>query len=561
MILQLRQIQNELARTLIDEIDISDMKNKSEQDLEKIRLSRSYAAYSLISLASAEIDVAIQAIVDGYEDNGIDAIFYDEYENILWIVQSKWISSGRGEPSTGDTNKFIRGIKHLIDFDFSKFNEKINKQKENIEKALENPNLKIKIVLAYSGTKLGKDNQNIIEEFIAENNEISELFFFECFSLSQAHKALSGSLNKSIDTEFILTHWGQNEEPYKAIYGQINAEYLAELWSNHKEDLFAKNIRSFIGFSDVNEGIKDTLSNNPKSFFYFNNGVTVLCNRIQKTPRGGADKSVGTFHCEGLSIVNGAQTVGTIGNSYAQNKKQICEAKVFVKLISLENCSSEFSLSITKATNTQNKVENRDFIALDDLQNRLKKEFALDGINYYYKRSDKQYELDEHNCDFEEAIIALACASEEIKYSIYAKDKVGRLWKDLSKPPYTELFHSKIRSQEIWRIIKISRALDQKISQLSQNCTNNKKAIYVHGKKFLLHLLFVYIGKNNLLIDDDAFENYFNKELGSLIDDVIYHTAKIVNEKSRNNGGIYHFFRKSDNHKQLKQEILREYPV
>lgn len=247
---------------------------------------------------------------------------------------------------------------------------------------------------------------------------------------------------------------------------------------------------------------------------------------------------------------------------YAQNKEQICEAKVFIKIISLENCPPEFSLDITKATNPQNKVENRDFIALDDLQNRLKREFALDGINYHYKRSDKQYELDEHNCDFEEAIIALACASEEIKYSIYAKDKVGKLWEDLSKPPYTDLFHSKIKAQELWRMIKISRALDQKIPQLLSNCTDNKKAIYVHGKKFILHMLFVYIGKNNLLINDDSFEDYYNNELDSTIDKIIYHTVKIVNEKSKNNGGAtYHFFRKSDNHKQLKQEILRKHPV
>lgn len=492
MVVQLRQVKNQLERTLINEIDVSDMNNRSENDLRKIKLSRSYAVYSLMSLSSAEVNAAMQAVVDGYQDNGIDAIYYDEYEHTFWIVQSKWIEKGKGEPSTGDTNKFIRGIKHLIDFNFSKFNDKVKGMKDVIETALEDPKLKIYIVLAYSGTKLGKDNQDIIDEFISENNEVSELFFFKSFSLSEAHRALSGSLDKSIDTEFILTHWGQNEEPYKAIYGQISAKDLSDLWNLHKEDLFAKNIRSFVGLSDVNEGIKQTLQNNPENFFYFNNGVTILCDRIQKTARGGGGKSLGTFHCEGISIVNGAQTVGTIGNSCIQNE-QCTQVKVFIKLISLENCSPEFSLSITKATNTQNKVENRDFIALDDLQNRLKREFALDGINYYYKRSDKQYERDEHNCDFEEAIVALACASKEIKYSIYAKDKVGKLWEDLTKPPYTKLFHDKITAQELWRMILISRSLERELNQRSNTCSDTKKAIYVHGKRFILHMLFTYI--------------------------------------------------------------------
>ena len=39
MIVQLRHIKNELEKTLTDKIDTSDMKNKSEDDLKKIRLT------------------------------------------------------------------------------------------------------------------------------------------------------------------------------------------------------------------------------------------------------------------------------------------------------------------------------------------------------------------------------------------------------------------------------------------------------------------------------------------------------------------------------------------
>ncbi|PSM46655.1 abortive phage infection protein, partial [Chroococcidiopsis sp. CCALA 051] len=474
MVLQLRQVKNQLTRTLTQLIDLSDMSNKSQDDREKIRLSRSYAAYSLISLASVETNIALDAIVDGYKDNGIDAIFYDEDENILWLAQAKWINSGKGEPDTGEVNKFVRGIRHLIDLEFSRFNEKINNKKTQIERALDNPNLKIKIILAYSGTQLGSDNKTLIQEFIEENNVVSELCFFEIFSLTEAHQALSKSLTQSIDKDFTLIHWGQNEEPYQTIYGQISAEDLANLWQEHQEKLFSKNIRSFIGLSDVNEGIQDTLSNSPESFLYFNNGITVLCDKIQKLPRGGADKSVATFRCEKISIVNGAQTVGTIGNCYDRNSEQVRKAKVFIKLISLENCPSDFALRVTKATNTQNKVENRDFISLDPFQDQLKVEFALDGIDYHYKRSSHTYQLDDKNCTVEEAAIALACGSEEIRYALMAKDKIGKLWEDVNKPPYTDLFNDRVKAQQIWRMIRISRALDTKLSELSSSYTDKK---------------------------------------------------------------------------------------
>jgi hypothetical protein len=177
MVLQLRQIKNELEKTLTDKIDISDMNGKSEDDLEQIRLSRSYAAYSLINLAFVNNDLAIDALVDGYEDNGLDLIFYEENENTLWLVQSKWIGKGKGEPTTGEVHKFIQGIKDLLDLNFSKFNNKINKKKLEIEKALDNPSLKIKIVLAYSGTKLINHQNKIIQDFIEENNQGKLILF------------------------------------------------------------------------------------------------------------------------------------------------------------------------------------------------------------------------------------------------------------------------------------------------------------------------------------------------------------------------------------------------
>ncbi|MBC1224602.1 AIPR family protein, partial [Nostoc sp. UCD120] len=145
-------------------------------------------------------------------------------------------------------------------------------------------------------------------------------------------------------------------------YGQIDAEQLAELWIENREDLFSKNIRSFVGLTDVNDGIQDTLLHSPETFLYLNNGVTVLCSKIQKTVKGGySDKSVGDFYCEGISIINGAQTVGTMGTAYQTNSEEVKKAKVFLKLISLENCPPDFALKVTKSTNTQNKVENRDF--------------------------------------------------------------------------------------------------------------------------------------------------------------------------------------------------------
>ena len=131
-----------------DKIDISDMIGKPQLDIDKIILSRGFAAYSLHILSSVDIDVATKAIVDGFDDNGIDAILFDRSQKILWLVQSKWLENGVGEPENGDIVKFTNGIRDLIDLTLDRFNDKIKSKEPEIVDALNDPMVKIKIVLA-----------------------------------------------------------------------------------------------------------------------------------------------------------------------------------------------------------------------------------------------------------------------------------------------------------------------------------------------------------------------------------------------------------------------------
>ena len=39
-----------------------------------------------------------------------------------------------------------------------------------------------------------------------------------------------------------------------------------------------------------------------------------------------------------------------------------------------------------KKTNTQNRIEKRDFVSLDPLQDKLKTELAILGVDYHIKR-------------------------------------------------------------------------------------------------------------------------------------------------------------------------------
>lgn len=93
-VIQVNQIKSRIEAIYKDKIDLT---NVQEKDKENCFLSRAFAAYSLQVLADLEPDIAVQAIVDSYDDNGIDALCYNSKTSELWIVQSKWIKKGIGE--------------------------------------------------------------------------------------------------------------------------------------------------------------------------------------------------------------------------------------------------------------------------------------------------------------------------------------------------------------------------------------------------------------------------------------------------------------------------------
>ena len=99
----------------------------------------------------------------------------------------------------------------------------------------------------------------------------------------------------------------------------------------------------------MNAEISKTLTQRPENFWYFNNGITILAQDIQRRP-GPIDKSIGVFDCKRVTVVNGAQTVGTIGRS---NIPIDSTAVVQARIILVEDPEAQTGRLITRASNTQ----------------------------------------------------------------------------------------------------------------------------------------------------------------------------------------------------------------
>lgn len=524
-VIHVRQIKNHLYKNYEGKIELKDVKSGDER--QSHFLSRALAAYSIQYIAGIDTDVASQSITDGSEDNGLDAIYYDERKKVLYISQSKWMHEGSGEPSNGDVKKFIAGLKDLFNLSFERFNKKIKLKKDIIKQAMWDSATKYEVILTYTGVnELSGPSSRDFEDFLAEMNDTSPVVHFTVFNQRPLYLSLTAGLTgEPIDLMIVLKSWGLIQEPYKAYYGQINGVDVSSWWDKYRNRLFARNLRDVLGDTDVNEEIEKTLSKSPSSFWYFNNGITIVCKDIEKNMVGGNDRDFGNFHCKDISIVNGAQTVGTIGKFGEKHKDELEEVFVPIRIISLSGANGLFGESITKANNRQNKIENRDFVSLDPEQMRIKTELAIDGINYNIMRSESVIK-NEISFDLIESTTAMSCASTNVSVVVQLKREIGKLWEDISKASYKTLFNSSVSGLYLWRCVQIQRKIDKYIEVLAKGLgVNRDYSIVIHGNRLISLLVFNELNPKDFndvnidfqtVIEDEHINELVNKYFGLL---------------------------------------------
>ena len=555
--LQVNQVKKCLQDNYVPYVDASDI-TETGINKEIHILSRAYAAYSVATIGNYDPKDVCACITDAYDDNGIDLIYIDFISKKLWIVQSKFSLNGIKGMDCGDIHKFIQGTEDLCNGEYAKFGEKTRKFQSNIDQALFDAQFHIYFVVAYTGHNLSKENLDILNPFIQEFNDSGEILSLVDFNLLKAHQILRKGLNNPINCQIHIKNWGQIVNPYKSIYGIVDATEIAELWKTHGTNLLSKNIRHFLCNTDSNNAMNETLRNCPELFKYFNNGISVLCNSLKKTAFGGANTELGIFECSDIQIVNGAQTVGTIGEFYKNPNQESQNAEVFVKVISLEGAPSDFSTRQTIANNTQNKVEKKDFVSLCPIQLKLKEELRLDGITYHLKRGIDVPLLDEFNYTFDEAATALAASQEEVTLSVQAKREVGKLWESLNSAPYTDLFNDQLTPTRLKHVLKINRAIKNELEILYNTQTDaRKKRILVLGNIFITHLVMQNVKRSDLENKSLAIENYIKETIKPLTKKYAKDTIITVNSKY-SNSNIPQLFRNFTKCRDIKTIIVKK---
>ena len=168
----------------------------------------------------------------------------------------------------------------------------------------------------------------------------------------------------------------------------VSSKEIEKMVEYEKKQLFATNIRGFLGEdTPMNKSMIETLNDDPEDFWYYNNGITMVCNKCREF----TENAITKLHLERPQIVNGQQTARALA------KHPHSLAHVVMKVIRIPRFSSkgdntdysQMIADLVKATNWQNKIGYEDLVSNDQIQIHLEREFKHRRYQYVRKREKK----------------------------------------------------------------------------------------------------------------------------------------------------------------------------
>ena len=354
---------------------------ESRDDLAKYG-DNSLLLYALqLRFGIEDIDsVASDALTDGANDKKADLVYVNSDEGYAVIAQG-YMCRDTAKKKAAPANKasdLNTAVTWLLSQDEKNLPEEIKSAALQLRKAiLDNEIEKIELWYVHNLN----ESKNCTEEIKAAQNS-TDAIIKRCFPESRITIQSFEVGNKTLDEWYqtiktpilvddnfsfdVTGGYLMTTPKWECFSTPFSCEILYNLFKKYEKKLFSANIRDYLGNkrsdSNINYGIKKTLDSEPDNFWIYNNGITVITNNFNY------DKDNETLIVKGFSIVNGAQTTGSIG-SKKPKKGSFLPAR-FVK------CNSpDVIANIVRFNNSQNKITAADFRSNDRIQIRLREEF------------------------------------------------------------------------------------------------------------------------------------------------------------------------------------------
>lgn len=337
-------------------------------------------------------------IIDGNDDRGIDAYYLDEETHTLNLFQFKLPESGnfKKEIDANAISKIYGTIKNLFSGNIT-ITSKSNPGIKDLSEVVNHSTIyKTNVIfVSYNiGIKsednitLIKDSEKSINEDIDFNHKIIDREkIINIFDRSRRNHSLDLKFKYQNIQPSNSINFG-NGSPISSWVGMISAKNLINGIDNNLSTIFDENIRLYENGSKVNIGIKETASRQEtsKMFYFYNNGVTIICDEAQNSPGNNE------INLSGVSIVNGAQTVNSLAELNSEGSLQE-NVNILIRIIQIKDY--EQRAKITEYLNSQTAIKESYFIANHSLVRKLQED--LFKYKYYLERQINEYAYKHQN--------------------------------------------------------------------------------------------------------------------------------------------------------------------
>ncbi len=318
---------------------------------------------------------AKDAITDGANDKQIDAVYIDDDEQKVYIIQGKYYlgDSINAEPVREVISSWtqLKDLTLLQDGANSHLKIKLNE----VSKALNEDDYSVcfELITTSEFTEDAKKDILLFQSTLSNEDSSgydAEMIVVDKIGLDDKYTQAMEKDNPSINHIINLSEG-------KFLFTEIDSTTICLAALPLKEcirfpgisngTLFQKNVRQSLGISNsVNKKIRKTIMGEKcGDFFFFHNGITAICNKMELLEGN-------KLKVHGVSVVNGCQSLNTI-LSCSEAVKKRDDAYVLFRFYEIPQKDRADSISIN--TNTQSAVKTRDLRSNDKRVIRLKKVF------------------------------------------------------------------------------------------------------------------------------------------------------------------------------------------
>lgn len=337
-------------------------------------------------------EFAANSIVEGPNDKKLDIFYLSIADGLAVMVQSylspDWNRIAARESKASDLNT---AMAWLLSADQREVPPHLKSKAIDLRRAIVSGEInRIELLFIHNCPESKNVERELKVVATATKSKVAALDFDASRRITIAHRELGlkgiEDLYKSRDSEILVdrlitlpakTHIQQKGTGWRSILVTVPGHWLQGLYSAHGDRLFSANYRDFLGSTsrkgNINYAITKTTESEPDNFWVYNNGVTALTHKI----RLGKTKRI-----RGISIINGAQTTGSLSEAQREKTKRV---SVMLRIV---ECSDKKLIDkIIRYNNTQNDIKPADKRSKDQIQKRLQEDFGALGITYAHRRS------------------------------------------------------------------------------------------------------------------------------------------------------------------------------